>query len=415
MNKLLQMALDRGLALNERGAAMAANGFDWVFRRDDLVKSGLTWFEVVRECDPMRVRHYDLRTDGFIDLVDGSTMDVVQKQYDIPLLLVPPLGVTSDTYDLMPNRSLVRYMAANGYKVYMIDWGKPTKRHARLRLADYADRMMDIAINAVLEHSGARKVSLMGWCMGGLLCLMQAGLRKSDPRIANIITVASPIDIRGGGVIGGLGRALNPVARAVRSFTDFRLQNVDPERMHLPGWVTTVAFKLTDPVGSVTTYWDLLMRLWDREFVESYTTTSDYLNNMLVYPAGVVQDMLVKMAVDNRLAAGVIPLGEKTTHFSNITAPMHVFAGASDVLVAASTTRRSLELVKSKDTAYEVAPGGHMGVILGSKAQDAVWAMSAAWLAKRSDDKGARARPRVSKPRAARRRSAAGEPSVVLV
>ena len=418
MNKLVQMALDKGLALNEHGAAFAANGFDWLFRRDDLVKSGQTWFEVIRECDPMRVRHYDLRTDGFIELADGSTLDVVQKQHDIPLLLVPPLGVTSDTYDLMPNRSLVRYMAARGYKVYMIDWGKPTRRHARLRLADYGDRMMNIAIDSVLEHSGARKVSLMGWCMGGLLCLMLAGLKKSDPRVANIITIASPIDIRGGGVIGGLGRALNPVARVVRRFTDFRIQNVDPEKMHMPAWATTIAFKLTDPVGSVTTYWDLLMRLWDREFVESYTTTSDYLNNMLVYPAGVVQDMLVKMAVDNRLAEGEIPLGEKITRFANITAPVYVFAGASDVLVAASTTRQSLDLVKSRDSAYEVAPGGHMGVILGSKAQDAVWGKSADWLSKRSIDKIPRAKAGASKPmraKSARRSHVADDPAVVLV
>ncbi|MBK6906196.1 MAG: alpha/beta fold hydrolase [Rhodocyclaceae bacterium] len=419
MNKLVQtglkLAMDRGLALNERGAAMAANGFDWVFRRSDLVKSGQTWFEVIRECDPMRVRHYDLRSDGFIDLADGSTLDVAQKQHDIPLLLVPPLGVTSDTYDLMPNRSLVRYMAARGYKVYMIDWGKPTKRHARLRLSDYADRMMSIAMDSVLEHSGARKVSLMGWCMGGLLCLMQTGLKKSDPRVANIITIASPIDIRGGGVIGGLGRALNPVAKAVRTFSDFRLQNVDPDKMHMPGWVTTLAFKLTDPVGSVTTYWDLLMRLWDREFVESYTTTSDYLNNMLPYPAGVVQDMLVTMAVDNSLARGEIPLGGKVTRFSNITAPIYVFAGASDVLVAASTTRQSLDMVKSKDTAYEVAPGGHMGVILGGKAQDAVWGKSADWLRQRSVEKRPRAKAIASKPARRKSRVAGHDDSAVVL
>ena len=42
---------------------------------------------------------------------------------------------------------------------------------------------------------------------------------------------------------------------------------------------TTLVFKMTDPVSSVTTYWDLLTRLWDREFVESHSTTSDYLKD----------------------------------------------------------------------------------------------------------------------------------------
>lgn len=139
------------------------------FRRGELVKSGLTWFEYVHVGDLMKVRHYDLRTDGKIDFADGSSLPISLESHQIPLLLVSPLGVIADTFDLdVPNRSLVRYMAARGFKVYMIDWGTPTRAHASLRLQDYADRMMNEAIQAVLEHSGAKQVSLMGWCMGGV-------------------------------------------------------------------------------------------------------------------------------------------------------------------------------------------------------------------------------------------------------
>lgn len=96
------------------------------------------------------------------------------------------------------------------------------------------------------------------------------------------MTVASPIDTRqGSGVIASMGRVINTLAKMMRKVSDFRLLNVDPQKMHVPGWMTTVMFKMTDPVGSVTTYWDLLMRLWDREFVVNHSTTADYLNNML--------------------------------------------------------------------------------------------------------------------------------------
>lgn len=385
MNKLLKQLLHNGLVLNERFAASAVNGFDWVFRRGQLIKSGLTWFEYVHVGDLMRVRHYDLRTDGQIEFADGSSLPIKQETHLIPLLLVPPLGVITDTFDLMPDRSLVRYMAARGFKVYMIDWGTPTREHARLRLQDYADRMMNDAIQAVLEHSGASQVSLMGWCMGGLLSLMQAGLKR-DPRIANLVTVASPIDMRqGSGVIASMGRAINTPAKMLRKVTDFRLLNVDPKKMHVPGWMTTVMFKMTDPIGSVTTYWDLLMRLWDREFVVNHSTTADYLNNMLAYPAGVVQDMLVRVTVDNKLAKGEIRLGDRISRFANIQAPIYVFAGQSDALVSPSTAKAIIDLVSSTDKRFEIAPGGHMGVILGSKARDHVWKNSADWLAERSD------------------------------
>jgi polyhydroxyalkanoate synthase len=43
-----------------------------------------------------------------------------------------------------------------------------------------------------------------------------------------------------------------------------------------------------------------------------------------------------------------------------------------------------VEIVASKDKDFRIVAGGHMGVIIGSKAQGAVWAQSAEWLAERS-------------------------------
>jgi polyhydroxyalkanoate synthase len=383
MIKLLRQALGRGLEIHERVAAAAANGFDWLFRHEHLVKSGQTGFDLVHAGDLMTVRHYTLDGERSIDLADGSVLAIRRRRHAVPLVLVPPLGVTTETFDLLPNRSLVRYMTARGFKVYLICWGKPERRHARLGIKDYADRMMAEALAAVRAHSGVSEVSLLGWCMGGLLSLIHAGLQR-DTRIRNLITVASPIDMRGGGMVAGVAQALNTPATLIRRYTDFRLLAMNPERFHTPGWVTTLAFKLTDPVGSVTTYWDLITNLWDREFVESHSTTSNYLNNMLSYPAGVLQDFLVKVAVDNRLADGEIDVGRKVSRFRNIRSAMLVFAGQDDVLVPASTARGILDLVASADKHFELAPGGHMGVILGSAAQRAVWARSADWLVSRS-------------------------------
>jgi poly(3-hydroxyalkanoate) synthetase len=77
-------------------------------------------------------------------------------------------------------------------------------------------------------------------------------------------------------------------------------------------------------------------------------------------------------------------VGRKISRFRRIRSAMLVFAGESDVLVPASTARGILDLVNAKDKTFELAPGGHMGVILGSGAQAAVWARSADWLVSRS-------------------------------
>ncbi len=383
MNEVLKLGLDQALALNQRAAGALSNGAEWLFRRDRLVKSGRTWFELVYDGDPMSVRYYGLPEETDIQLPDGSSMPIERQQHLLPLVLVPPLGVTTETFDLMPQRSLVRYMAARGFRTYLVDWGKPKKEHAGFGMNDYSNRMLGLALERIRKHSGSQELSLMGWCMGGLLALLYQGINQ-DPQVRNIVTVASPIDLRGGGVVAGAAQALNAPAQLVRKYTSFRLRMLDPALLHVPPWMTTLAFKMTDPIGSVTTYWDLVTRLWDREFVESYTTTSDYLNNMLMYPGGVVQDMTEKMAIDNKMATGRIEIGGHVAQLDKIESNLLAFAGATDILVPEQIAKRIVEIVGSKDKEFRVAPGGHMGVILGSKASKAVWAESAEWLAQRS-------------------------------
>ena len=383
MNKLLSLGLNQARLVNQRAAAAVGNGTEWMFRREGLVKSGRTWFELVLDGDPMSVRYYSLPDDEFIVAPDGEKMPIERKQKKLPLVLVPPLGVTTETFDLMPQRSLVRYMVARGYKVYLVDWGKPRREHAGLNMHDYAHEMMSHALTAVRRHSGSEELSMMGWCMGGLLCLIYLGLTQ-DPNVRNLVTVASPIDMRGGGIVAGAAQALQGPAKLIRKYSRFRMQMLDPKWLHSPSWATTLAFKMTDPVSSVTTYWDLVSRLWDREFVESYSTTSDYLNNMLIYPGGVIQDMTVKMAVDNQMASGKIEIRGKEADLSKIKPNLLVFAGQSDKLVPAGIAEKIVDIVASEDKEFREVPGGHMGVILGSKAVNAVWAQSAEWLSARS-------------------------------
>jgi polyhydroxyalkanoate synthase len=294
-------------------------------------------------------------------------------------------------------------MVAAGFKVYLIDWGKPRKEHAGLGLIDYSHDMMSVALAKIRRHADTRELSLMGWCMGGLLCLLYQGMVK-DKDVRNIVTVASPIDLETGqGVISqvaGVAQALDGPAQLISNYSNLRLNTLDPARLSLSPALTTLTFKMTDPVGSVTTYLDLVTRLGDREFVESHSTTSDYLNNMLRYPGGVVKDMSGSVVAQNQLAKGRVTIGDRVAELDTIECSLLAFAGEKDNLVPPAVAAKSVDVVASRDTDFRVAPGGHMGVIIGSKAQDAVWAESAEWLARRS-------RPAPRKKPAARRRKSA--------
>ena len=95
MNTIRDKLLAGSLQLNQRLARSAANSMDYLFKRDTLIKSGRTWFELVHDSDLMAVRYYELPDEDEIELPDGSSMPIRRRQHALPLVLVPPLGVTT--------------------------------------------------------------------------------------------------------------------------------------------------------------------------------------------------------------------------------------------------------------------------------------------------------------------------------
>ena len=73
--------------------------------------------------------------------------------------------------------------------------------------------------------------------------------------------------------MGAAGRlfsiAATPAQRLARRF-NVDLRRLDPKFLHIPGKLGTLGFRLTNPLGQITNYWDLLLNLWDREYVSAH-------------------------------------------------------------------------------------------------------------------------------------------------
>ncbi len=97
---------------------------------------------------------------------------------------------------------------------------------------------------------------------------------------------------------------------------------------------------------------------------------------------------------DNQLAKGKVELGGNIAELDAIESNLLAFAGETDILVPPDIAEQIIDIVASKDKEFRIAPGGHMGVIIGSKAQNAVWAETVDWLATRSGKAKVKAKAR---------------------
>ena len=383
MPSVLKTVRNTASGLTRQGALYAGNAFDRVFRAASLVQAGQTPFETLHSDGLVSLRYYPPLPEDFIEL-DGMVIPVERKTHRTPIVIIPPLAVNMLIYDLFPQRSLVRFLRAKGFEVYLIDWGIPKREHTHYNMHTYVAELLPAYLNRVREHSGEQELSLHGWSMGGMFTLFYSALSK-DQHIRNAIVLGLPIDSHASGAIGWMYQRIADVAEVVRKRTGFKLHDLKPHWFYTPGWANTIGFKLTNPVGSVMGYWELLVRLGDREFVTNHATTSAFLDRMVAYPGGVIQDTVVRVWIDNQLAKGRIQIGEDFALLENVNANLLAIAGQEDTLATPGAAKRVMDHVSSADKTFRVAPGGHMGILAGSKAPRASWLELAEWLAVRSD------------------------------
>lgn len=341
-------------------AETANNGLDWLLRQQQLVQTDRTPFEVIYRGTAFSVRHYPVASNRTI-------------------VLVPPVAVRASIYDLLPERSLVRHLRGAGFNVYVLDWDEPGREHDQLGLQTYALDMLVEALGAVRNDSGQQRLSLLGYCMGGLFNLLYAGTGL-DHDIAGIVNIATPIDMHDGTFAAAIPKALQAPANIVRRHSNIRANTLHPALFHVPGRANTLAFKLASPMSGVLAMRKLLRNLDDRSKVAANSTLSAWLNDLCAYPGALMRDFMIKIWLHNELARGSLRLGDQETDLAHIDCPVLAIAGDADTIVGQSSSRKLLDRVSSHDKTHVVVPGGHVGVLAGSHAPDYCWPKIIDWL-----------------------------------
>lgn len=287
----------------------------------------------------------------------------------IPIVLIPPLMVRPYIFDLRPDHSMVRTLRNAGFDVYVVDFGVPDQTDEGVRLDDYVLDYLPACIDAALAASGAEKVTLAGYCMGGIFALLHVATHR-DARIANIVTIGAPIDF---GEMGLVTWASKLGEKIIDPLMD-QLGNV-------PSELVTLGFKLLDGPQILTRYVDLVTRLWDYEYLRGFDSIQAWTTDFIPYPKEAFKQMIRDVAAGDKLRRGELIFGDKRADLTAIRCPLLAFAGKTDGIATLPATRAILGHVGSTDKEFREVPGGHIGVVGGTKAPDAVWRPMAEWLA----------------------------------
>jgi polyhydroxyalkanoate synthase len=295
-------------------------------------------------------------------------------QHPVPLLLVHSLVSRSYILDLIPGNSFVEFLLDQGFDIYLTDWGVPTAADASLALEDYVLDFLPAMVEAVRTASGAEQVSLLGYCMGGLLTLLYAATHPGSP-VRNLLSLATPVDFDQLGLQGIWARQLD-ADRLVAHYGN------------IPAAVVQRSFQLLKPASefSLARALGLWQHVDDARYVAQYRAFDRWSNDHIDFPGAVFRQTLRDLVQSNKLVRGGMELDGLPVDLSTIGQSFLAIAAEADHIVPLAATRPQMELVGSADTAFLSLPGGHVGLAAGRHAKAGLWPRVADWLTPRSGD-----------------------------
>lgn len=308
-------------------------------------------------------------------------------QQRIPVVLVAPLAVKMAIYDLFPYRSLIRYLTTCGFDVYLINWGALTRDDADLDFNYFIFDALTRMISSIKQHAQSDEISLQGWSMAGIFCLMYAA-SGIDSGIRNLLIFASPINCYASGNIGkGFALANRFIESSSKVVQDTLLFRHIPNRfIHTPGFLNSLGFKILNPLGIIQGHLQLLRRARNIEDVKSHATLGDFLNNMIDYPGAINRDMMLWIWLKNPFfsQAGSFHYKGRDLDLNKINSNLLIGAGSSDGMVTPASVQPLTNLTASQDVTFKIIPGGHMGLMCSQASSLEFWPFLSNWLEQRS-------------------------------
>jgi class III poly(R)-hydroxyalkanoic acid synthase PhaC subunit len=304
--------------------------------------------------------------------IGTETLPVSFDRRPVPLVLIPPLMVRPYVYDLRPDHSFVRALRNARFDVFVIDFGVPDQADVHTTLSTYVLDYIPTCIDEALKASGARQVSILGYSFGGIFALLHSGTHRDD-RVKNIVTIGAPVDF-------GKMVAAHWMAR-LGAFTVAPITSVIG---NIPGWWSTIGFKLMGGTRSVTRWVDFVTRLHDPEYMRTFDSINTWINGLIPYPRDAFREVVQEVVAGNKLMRDELYFGGKRCELGAIHQSLLAFAGRNDNVALPRATHAIMDRVGSVDRELVEVTGGHVAIIGGTDAPTEVWEKAISWLGVRS-------------------------------
>jgi polyhydroxyalkanoate synthase len=263
----------------------------------------------------------------------------------IPSLINPP-----NILDLGDERSLLRWLARQGHRPLLLDWGWDVAARRGLSIAGHVEE-----IAAPLIRGLGERPALVGYCLGGTMAIGAAAAVEAR----SVATLAAPwffsrFPQESRAMLARLWASAEPAVRSLGV---------------LPMEVLQSAFWSLDPARTVAKFESFAAMKPGSVEAQTFVTLEDWANDGPPLGQAAARELF-----EDFFAADIPGRGAWRAVPPTLPCPLLNIVSTSDRIVPAATAPDAGERI-------EVAQG-HVGMVIGGRAREVLWEPLAAWLSR---------------------------------
>lgn len=288
---------------------------------------------------------------------------------ECPVLIdAPYAGHGATIADYAPGQSLVQTLQGGGLqRVLVTDW-----KNATIATKDFGIDKYLGDLNTVVDHLGGR-AHLVGLCQGGWLSAMLAA--RFPDKVASLVLAGAPIDTHAGQ--GSLKKIVEELPLLFYQELVSAGGGLMRGQTMLSGWKN-----MNSEQQFLGKYLDLYQHIEDKNYIARTERFERWYENPVDLPGAYYLQVIEELFKENRFANGkFIGLGQVLS-LQDVVCPVYLLAGADDDITPREQVVAAEKLVgtPARQIISKTAPGGHIGLFMGTKTLTDFWPGIALWI-----------------------------------
>lgn len=296
-----------------------------------------------------------------------------------PVLLIPPLAVSTSCYDLADGLSVVQFLLSTGRVPYVLDFGDMTRADRHLGFADFFDDIVPGAVAATVADfygsaddpaAGTSRdssaVDLLAWSIGGTISLLTAAANPDLP-VASVVAVGTPLDYSKVPPYPLVKTLMKPVGTAPVTMALRALGGI-------PAPLVRLAYRGTAWQRELKKPGYILRNADDTDALTRMKAIDRFQETMPGYPGKVSEQMWENFIMRGELADGVLDFGGRVVDLGEVAVPVALFGSHRDAIVSWAAAHHGVGLLSGAPRVeFTTVETSHLGLIAGSAAVEQTW------------------------------------------